>query len=159
MAIPVVILESFTKTIISDEIGFTKSHVNFRVDTPFTLWEARASNNTQTPDIGVGVIVGNDMILGEQILGNLDTKTLGELDNLILAEVAFVGNDMILGEQILGNLETKTLGELDNLTLAEVAFDSNSFVGSFDVDYTELLSGDGDYVISIYVQSGGVWYG
>lgn len=56
---PVLTIDTFSLSKISDEIGKNTCSVTFSTDRDILSWEARATNETQTPAQGVGVVVGS----------------------------------------------------------------------------------------------------
>lgn len=97
-ATPIISVNSYSRTKISDETGYTTCSVTFQCSSAATQWEARATIDSQTPAPGVGILVGS----GSSINANTDT--------------------------------------------------------TFDVDYTELTSGDRVYQITVYCYVDGTWY-
>jgi hypothetical protein len=91
---PTISIVSYTKNVISDEVGATSSNVTFKSDQILQAWEARANGNGH----GAGLLVGS----GGALTANTNV--------------------------------------------------------SFDVDYTELTGGDGNYTINVYGQNeSGAW--
>ena len=118
----IISIQSYTKSKISNQDSYNLSHVIFQSNASATAWEVRATNEEQSPEQGVGILIDSG--------GSINSDTDVPFD--------VYGSQLSI---VLGDLDDSDLGDLDDLYLGE------------------MVTEDDTYAISIYVYSGGVWYG
>jgi hypothetical protein len=79
--IPIVTINSYDKSIISDESGYDVCNVSFTVDQYIYAWEARAGGE----GLGQGLLVGSSTVVGEE---NLIPANYTDFDSSIENEVS-----------------------------------------------------------------------
>jgi len=78
---PTINISSYTKSKISSKTDMDKSVVTFYCDSPISEWEARATNETITPQYNAGLLVGSDKYSYlENYNLNVDSNSDGKAD-------------------------------------------------------------------------------
>lgn len=91
---PIITIVSYSTNKISDEIGKDICTVIFRASLELLSWEARASNETQTPGLGVGLLVGS----GGEVIANTDISFDIIDDELTQGDRAYVVTIYVLSD-------------------------------------------------------------
>ncbi|MFA5724157.1 MAG: hypothetical protein WC979_07925 [Candidatus Pacearchaeota archaeon] len=81
LTVPIITLQSYTRSIISSVTGIDISQIMFQSSTDCDQWEARADGNGQ---VGVGLLVGSGgVIIADQLISfNVDSVELTNGDKV-----------------------------------------------------------------------------